>query len=1041
LKALIITALQRPVTVFVMVLGLLLISILALRRMPLDMFPDLGLPTIYISQPYGGLSPEQMEGFITSNLEYYCIYLTGLEYVESKSVQHYALIKLQFHPGTDMDQAMAEVVTNVNRARSKMPEGTVPPFIVRYDAGTVPVGQLVFSSEDYSLTEIQDLALFKVRPMFSSLEGVSAPPPFGGNQKSVIIQVNPDKLRSLGISADQIVDAIHSGNLVTPAGNVRIGDQNLLTPINSVVTRISDLEDIVVKRGEHHMVFVRDVATVFQGADVTTGYALINGKRSVYIPVSKRSDASTWQVVQHVRRALPAMQAAVPEGIRVSYEFDQSDYLLKSLKALVLEALLGALLTGLMVFLFLRDLRSALIVMITIPIALMGAVTLLYLAGETLNLMTLGGLALAVGILVDEATVTVENIHRHLEMGKEKRRAILDASLEISVPKLLILLCILTVFVPSLFMSGLPKAMFQPLSLAVGFAMMISFLLSQSLVPVLSGWILPDRNSLEVKKHSYFSTVQLSYAKGLSAMRNRKSLIVTGYILFLTTLLWYLFGSIGTEVFPTVDSGQFQFRLQMQAGVRMERMEETTVKALHRIEQIAGAENIEITSAFVGTQPSSFPNNTIYLWTNGAYEAVVQIKLKDDTGISLAALREKIRSDFASHLPGVSISFEPADLVDKVMSLGSTTPVDIAILGRDLEQSRSVAESLLEKIKNIPWIRDAQMGVPLDYPSASIDIDRERAGRMNVTVEEAGHAIIAGTSSSRFITPVHWLDTKSGNTYQVQVEFPQQQMNSIESIENIPIGENGNALLLRDIASVTPSVSYGVYQRYNQQRYVNITANLEGIDPGTAYKDLDKVIASMGSIPKGVKIQLKGQSQVLTKTIAELRQGLIIALIAICILITAYFQSFRIGLAILVSSLSVLAGAFILLHVTGHTLNIQSFTGTVMALGVSIANSILLINAAEHLRLSGIPVWQSGSEGASWRLRPILMTAAAMISGMIPLAVGLGQTGNQIAPLGIAAIGGLLLSTIITLFVLPVIYGWLMQNRYAKSLSLLPHDE
>ncbi|MDO8367376.1 MAG: efflux RND transporter permease subunit, partial [Saprospiraceae bacterium] len=962
-------------------------------------------------------------------------------YVESKSVQNYALIKLQFHPGTNMNQAMAEVVTNVTRAKSKMPEGTVPPFIVRYDAGTVPVGQLVFRSEQYSLTEIQDLALFKVRPMFSSLEGVSAPPPFGGNQKAVIVQVNPDKLRSLGISPEEVVDAISTGNLVTPAGNVRIGDENVITPINSVVGNIKQLENLAVKQGGQYTVFVRDVATVFNGSDVTTGYALINGKRSVYIPVSKRSDASTWQVVQNVKNALPAMQAAVPDGIQVSYEFDQSEYLIKSLRGLVTEALLGALLTGLMVWLFLGDLRSAFIVMLTIPIALLGAVTFLFMSGQTLNLMTLGGLALAVGILVDEATVTVENIHRHLEMGKAKRRAILDASLEISLPKLLILLCILTVFVPSFFMSGLPRAMFQPLSTAVGFAMVISFLLSQTLVPVVSAWVLPNTLRHSQNDSGKFGRMQQAYRRRISAWEKWKTPIVAVYMLVAAASIGLLLSSIGSEIFPRADSGQFQFRLRLNAGTRMERTEEVTVEALNRIAALAGKENVEITSAFVGAQPSSFPNNTIYLWTNGPYEAVVQVKLRSGSGISLSALREKMRADFAQTLPAATISFEPADLVDRVMSLGSTTPLDIAVIGKDLEQSRTIAETLSEKLKTLPWLRDVQIGVPLDYPSAKIDIDRERAGLLGLTVEEIGNAVIAGTSSSRFIAPVHWLDPKSGNTYQVQVEFSQRQMNSLESIENIPVGKGGNHLLLRDVATVSPSVSYGVYQRYNQQRVVNVTANLEGKDLGMALKEVEHVISSLGELPKGTVILQKGQAQVLTQTLAELQNGLLVAFVAIFLLIAANFQSFRIAAAVLMAAISVLLGSLLLLHISGNTLNIQSFTGTIMALGVSVANSILLINAAEGFRRKGEPAWKSAIEGAFLRLRPILMTAAAMIAGMIPLASGLGETGKQIAPLGVAAIGGLALSTIVTLFILPLVYGWLMQGVRQRSVSLMPEDE
>lgn len=1035
---LIVAALRRPLTALVLLLAMVLASVLSLKKIPLDMFPDLGLPTIYISQPYGGLSPEQMEGFITSNLEYYCIYLTGLAYVESKSVQNYALIKLQFHPGTNMNQAMAEVVNNVNRAKSKMPEGTVPPFIVRYDAGSVPVGQLVFSSENHSLTEIQDLALFKVRPMFSSLEGVSAPPPFGGNQKAIIVQVNPEKMTSLGISPDEVVDAISEGNLVTPAGNIRIGDENLITPVNSVAGNIKDLENLVVKKGDRFMAFIRDVATVQNGADLTTGYALINGKRSVYIPVSKRSDASSWQVVQNVKKALPAMQAAVPDDIRVSYEFDQTEYLIKSLNSLLTEALLGALLTGLMVFLFLGDLRSAIIVVLTIPLALLGAVTGLWLTGQTLNLMTLGGLALAVGILVDEATVTIENIHRHQELGKPKRLAILEASLEISFPKLLILLCILMVFVPSFFMSGLPRAMFQPLAMAVGFAMIISFLLSQTFVPVISAWLLSERFSQPRSGKTF--RIQQQYSNRITKWLAWKHPITISYILIFALLLANLFASIGTEIFPKADSGQFQFRLRLKAGTRMERTEEATREALMRIKTLAEGK-VEITSAFVGAQPSSFPNNTIYLWTNGPYEAVVQVKLKEDSRISLASLREKIREDFSKNMNEVSISFEPADLVERVMSLGSTTPVDIAILGRNMEQSRIIAESLIKRLKTLAFIRDLQIGIPLDYPSLKIDIDRERAGLLGLTIQDINNAIITATSSSRFVSPVYWLDSKTGNTYQIQVEFPQNQMNSIESLENISIGKGENRLLLRDVAQIYPAISAGVYQRYNQQRMVNVTANLEDIDFGSAMKKINEIINTLGVLPPGTTILKKGQSPSLEETLSELKNGLLVALVAIFLLIAANFQSFRIGFVVLLSATASIAGALLLLKLTNQTLNIQSFTGTVMSLGVSVANAILMIQAAEGFRKKGLTPLNSISEAAGTRLRPILMTAVAMIAGMIPLSVGMGETGKQIVPLGLAVIGGLTLSTIITLWILPSIYGSFMTGVENHSISLLPGDE
>src|SRR5215212_6014345 len=438
-------ALRKPVSIIVLVLTVILFSILAIRKSAIDIFPVVNTPTIYVAQTYGGLSPQQMEGFITSYYEYHFLYITGIKAVESKSIQGLALIKLQFHEGTDMANAMAETISYATRSRSFMPPGTLPPFVMRYDAGSVPVGQLVFSSKTHSLDEIQDLALFKVRPMFATLPGVSAPPPFGGNQRTIVIKADPERLRSYNLTADEVVAAIAKNNSILPAGNIRVGDKTVITSSNSVVDNFKELENVAVNNVDGTPVFVRDVATVGNGADVTTGYALIDGKRSVYIPVTKRGDASTWDVVQSVKKALPDMQAAIPDDIKVSYEFDQSRYVINSLRSLLFEGLLGALLTGLMVFLFLRDIRSALIVVINIPLALLTSVVCLYLAGQTINIMTLGGLALSIGILVDEATVTIENIHHHLEMGSSKAKAIWEACREIAVPKLLILLSVLAV--------------------------------------------------------------------------------------------------------------------------------------------------------------------------------------------------------------------------------------------------------------------------------------------------------------------------------------------------------------------------------------------------------------------------------------------------------------------------------------------------------------------------------------------------------------------------------------------------------------------
>lgn len=1036
---LIISALRHPVTILVAVVAILFFSFLSIRNAKVDIFPRLGLPVVYVAQPYGGLSPEQVEGFVTSYYEYHFLYITGVKYVESKSIQGAAIIKIEFNEGTDMSQAMAEVVGYVNRARAFMPPGTVPPFVTRFDAGSVPVGQLVFSSDSRSLGEISDLALFRVRPMFSTLPGVSAPPPFGGNQKTVLITVDPDKLRGYNLSPDQVVQTIAKFNTISPAGNVRIGDTTYITPQNSVIETLQDLQHTPLQLGAGPAVYVKDIANVTLGADVTTSYALINGKRSVYIPVTKRADASTWDVVQRVKASLPDMQEAIPADIKVTYEFDQSGYVINSLKSLLFEGGLGAILTGLMVLLFLGDRRSALIVIMTIPLALLSSATLLYLSGQTINIMTLGGLALSVGILVDEATVTIENIHRHQEMGKGKARAIADACREIAGPKLLILLSILAVFVPAMFMNGVPKAMFMPLSLAVGFAMIASFLLSQTFVPVASNWLLKEHlNDKEKVQDKEFHHLKKKYAAAGERFQSGFGLVTAVFLGLSIGLVILLFSFTGTELFPQTDSGQTQVRLRLPVGTRFERTEDATRKLLSLADSIAGKGNTEITSAFVGTQPSSFPVNYIHLWTSGPHESVTKIKLKKGV-IPIAVFREQLRAAVAEGIPKAKISFEPGDIVEQVLNLGSTNPVEIAVVNRNLAEGRKTAQELVSKLSGISSLRDLQIATPLDYPAIRLDVDRIKAGQLGISGDQAARSIATATSSSRFTTPNYWLDKATGTAYQVQVQYPEYRMNSTAQLEAIPIsGGIGNTHYLSEVATWKRTLVAGEYDRLNQQRYITITANVHKQDLGTVFTKVNKVIAEMGKLPNGAKIILRGQPQLLQQTLTSLQFGLLIAVLVIFLVMTVYFQSFRVALATLSIIPAVIAGSLLFLFITGNSLNIQSYMGTIMAVGVAIANAVLFITNAELNRKDSI---RSGHmRAAEARLRPILMTSAAMIAGMIPMALGISEGGDQTAPLGIAVIGGLLFSAISVLFFLPHVYQLTIGRRPYKYISLDPDD-
>jgi multidrug efflux pump subunit AcrB len=1015
-------ALRRPVQVLVVVLALALLALGALRNTPRDVLPQLGIPTVYVAQPYGGMSPEQMEGFLTYYYEYHFLYLTGIEHVESRSIQGTALIKLQFHPGTDMAQAMSETVAYVNRSRAFMPPGTVPPFIMRFDAGSVPVGNLVFSSDTLPVAAIQDAALNRVRPLFATLPGVSAPPPFGGSARTVVIRVQPDRLHAHGLSPDDVVRAVTSGSTVSPAGTANMGERDPMVPSNALISNLAEYTQIPLKP----RLYLGDVATVSDASDIATGYALINGKRTVYIPVTKRSNASTLEVVDLVKKNLGKFQAALPEGVVVSYQFDQSQYIQRALLGLLQEGLLGACLSGLMVWLFLRDRISALIVILNIPLALAGALLGLSWAGQTVNLMTLGGLALAVGILVDESTVTIESIHAHLSQGKSLPRAVSDSGAEVALPLLVSLLCILAVFVPSFFMTGVARALFSPLALAVGAAMVASYALSRTLVPVLCCWWLPQRPSHGVSLDR------------LPLPGSGKAPVALAYMVLCSLLLALLAPSLGQEIFPAVDQGQFQLRLKAPAGTHLEHTEELVRRVSQRVAARVGPENLQVSLAFVGTQAPSYPINTIYLWTSGPEEGVVQFQLRPGV-VPIERLKEWLRADFAREFPEVRFSFEPSDVINRVLSFGSTTPVEVAVSGPDFQASRQFAEKVLEALKELPELRDVQLGQQLDFPALAVDIDRVRAGELGATAEGVARSLVAGTSSSRFTSPNYWADPKSGIAYSVQIEVPRERMASQEDLLNLPVTTTRGATLLRNLARVRPGVVVGEYDRYNMQRTISVQANFAGSDLGRVSARVRHRLKQLGPAPPRVSVQLRGLLPPLQEMRQGLQQGLLMATVTIVLLLWANFQSLAAALTVLGVLPGCLTGVVLMLWGTSTSLNLQSFMGAIMSVGVGVANSILLVSAARRLQLEGQNAATAGRAAARTRLRPILMTSLAMGMGMLPMALGLGEGGQQVAPLGRAVLGGLAGSTLAALLVLPTLYAWFCSRSHGQA-SLDPDD-
>jgi multidrug efflux pump subunit AcrB len=1075
----IVFALNRPYTVMVAIAGVVLGSILAVLRMPIDIFPNLNLPVIYVIQAYGGMDPAQMEGLLTNYYEYHFLYISGIHHVESRNIQGAALMKLYFHPGTNMAQAMAETIAYVNRSRSFMPPGTVPPDVVRFDAGSVPVGYLVLSSDRRSIGEIQDLALFRVRPMFASLPGVSAPPPFGGNQRTLVVRVDPERLRSYNLSPDDVVAALKTGNSISPSGNARIKDQMPIVPVNSMVRALSDLGSIPLRLGEN--IYFRDIAVIEDSTDIPSGHTLVNGRPALFMLVTKRADASTLSVVNEVKANLPRMRAVLPEDIDLRFEFDQSPYVTQAIQGVGQEGLLGAVLTGLTVLLFLRDWRSVIVVVLNIPFALLAALFALWLSGQTINLMTLGGLALAVGILVDMSTVEVENIHVRMAHAPTVARAARQSNQETAVPRLLAVLCVLAVFLPSFFMEGAAREMFVPLSLAVGFAMIAAYFLSSTLVPVLAVWLFRPHHPAAAHAPGRFSfdRFRALYARLVQRLMPWRRSLIAVYLLGCGLVIVLVGSRLGMEIFPKVEAREFQLRLRAPDGTRIEITREIAAEATRIIREEtaeeAGEEQVAISVAYCGLHPTSYTINNMYMWMRGPEEAVLRVALRPDSRLELDDFQERLRhilphrlgewfgqrlrkeglseEQTFERLRGLRFSFEPADVVNQIMSFGSPTPVEITVSGPEFNDNRAYAAKVFAELENVSSLRDLQYGQSLDYPAVAVQIDREKAGLSGATAADVARSLVAATSSSRFVEPLFWADPKTGIGYYTQVEIPPYRMNSPAEVGLVPLQSRsslspnlgggkggGEGLLVRDVARVREGTMPGEYDRYNMRRLVSITANIAGEDLGRVVRQVREALRKAGEPPRGVEVDVRGQAVPLEQMFRGLAFGLALAMAAILLLLTAYFQSLRLALISTAAIPAAIAGVAVALFLSHTTLNLQSFMGAIMAIGVATANAILLLAFAERSRRDGMPAQAAAVEGAQGRLRPILMTSLAMLAGMVPMALALGEGGEQSAPLGRAVIGGLGSATMATLFVLPAVFALIQSRAGTASLSLDPDN-
>ncbi|MCE2805971.1 MAG: efflux RND transporter permease subunit, partial [Gemmataceae bacterium] len=1033
-----------------------------LSKMRVDIFPPLNLPRIYVYLQYGGMSPSQMEGLIVNQFELMFQYVDGVSQVESHSIQQVAMVKLSFFPGTDMGLAMAQVSACAARAMSQMPIGTLPPLVIRMDEGSVPVGYLVLESESTPLGKVGDLANNYIRPLVQkNVPGTIGTPPFGPNVRSILVNVDPDKLRNYNLNPQDVVQALMRGNVVIPAGNLYMRDLMPLVPTNALVKNIQEMGEIPLKLGAN--VYIRDVATISDSTDVNYGYALVNGRKSVYLPILKKDTASTLDVVANIHAAMPAFRDVLPKDVRINFEFDESPTVVTAIKSVGTEGIIGAALTGLMIMLFLGDWRSVIVVVSNIPLALMGSLFGLYITGNSINIMSLGGLALAIGILVDEATVEVENIHAQFHGGATLARAVRRGNSITAVARLLALACILSVFIPAFIMEDPLRALFMPLALGVGFAMISSYLLSSTFVPVMAVWLL-KLNPEHVGKKGLFDKVEAAYERFVGGVVALRYLVVPAYLGVVTLILVVAGSRLGTELFPQIDSGQFVLRFRPPPGTNFEVTRQMGQKALEIIEREAGKDQIDISIGFAGQIAPYFGLNNMILLMRGPDDGMLRVAFREGSGIELDEFREKMRKklpeEIAPWLAGVMVSrgvpkaeadvrskeisfgFEPGDMVSNVMSFGSPTPLEIVVYGPNLADVREHATRIRDNMAKIGCLRDVQFHQTLDYPSVDVTINREKAGLSGVDVQNIGDSVLVATNSSRYVALNYWQDQKTGFDYQVEVLVPTQRMTSTLDVENLPLRMVNPVLnlMVRDVADVKAGVIPGQIDRTSSQRYISISANLEGADLGTASRLVEKAVADAGQSPKGVRLMTRGQTGTMNDMFRSLGIGLGIAVAVILVLLTAYFQAPRLALTSIAAVPGVISGVVLALVLTHTTLNIESFMGSIMCIGVSVSNSVMMVTFMNDRWLEGMAVREAAVKGAAGRLRPIIMTACAMTIGMLPMALALEEGSQMQAPLGRAVIGGLVFSTFSTLLVLPAVFSLILGNRKPVSVSIDPDD-
>jgi len=1020
-------ALDRPYTFVVLALLILVISPLVIMRTPTDIFPNINIPVVSTLWQYGGLNAEEMEQRITWVFErILTTVVNDIDHIESQTVEGVGIVKIFFHPGVNLDAAVSQVAASAQPVTRLMPPGTVPPLSISYNASSVPILQLALSGNGMSEQQLNDIAMNFIRTQLATVPGAAIPWPYGGKQRQVMIDLQAQALMAKGLSALDVVNAVSTQNLILPGGTAKIGQFEYDVDLNGSPKSVEEINDLPVRAVGGTTIYVRDVGHVRDGFAPQTNIVRRDGMRGSLLTVQKVGAVSTLEIVKQVRDALPRISQALPQALKIEPLADQSVFVRSAVNSVIREAVIAACLTAVMILLFLGSWRSTLIIAVSIPLSILTSICAMSALGETINIMTLGGLALAVGILVDDATVTIENIERNLAEGKTLGGGILDGAAQIAVPALVSTLCICIVFLPMFFLTGVARYLFIPLAEAVVFAMMASYVLSRTLVPTMAMYLLREHGHQKQQRlfERWFDAVRMEYRRLLEgAIRYRR--IFGPAFLGACVCAGFLVPWLGQDFFPVSDAGQFKLHLRAKTGTRIEETARLCDEVEAALKRIIPASELTSLIDNIGLPYSSINLSYSTSAPIGTMDADIMVSLAEKHRPTEEYVRE-LRKELPREFPGTTFYFPPADMVSQILNFGLPAPVDIQVVGANVDANRAFAGKLLAQMREIPGTVDLRIQQVFDQPKLHVTLDRTKAAESGFTPRDIASSMLISLSGSFQTTPTFWLDPRNGVNYNLVTQAPQYSVTSLNDLETLPItgSQGARPEILSDVATTSRGAGMAVLSHYNLQRVVDIFGNVQDRDLGAVARDINQVVErNRPSLPRGSQLIVRGQIETMRSSFEGLLGGLVLAVVLVYFLIVVNFQSWLDPFIIITALPAAFAGIVLFLFATRTTLSVPALMGSIMAVGVATANSILVVSFAKDQLAQHGDVALAAAEAGFTRFRPVLMTALAMIIGMVPMALGLGDGGEQNAPLGRAVIGGLMLATVATLFFVPTVFA------------------